>query len=127
MSDPFKALVSLLEMRMSQHAGRSIRGVPAELGTITATGGLKLDNFKHEIQDYYVADWLVKIHFPSITLTGTLTGIGNVTFNAEPFAVDEVRLNWKAGLRPGDRVLAVPVNGGHDAVVLCRIVPGGGG
>ena len=126
MSDPFKALASILEMRMSDHAGRSIRGVPAELGTITATG-LKLDNFKHEIQDYYVADWLVKIHFPSMTLTGTITGLGNVTFNVEPFTVDEVRLNWKAGLQPGNRVLAIPVNGGHDAVVVCRIVSGGGG
>ena len=135
MSDPFRALASVLEMRMSQHAGRALNGVPAELGTITATG-LKLDNFKHEIQDYYVADWLAKIHFPQMTLTGSQTGLqdgegravtGTATFTFDPAQINEVRINWKSGLRPGDRVLAVPVNGGRDAVVLCRIVPGGGG
>jgi hypothetical protein len=127
MSDPFKALVSVLEMRMSQHAGRAVDGVPAELGTLTATG-LKLDNFKHEIQDYFVADWLVKLHLPAFTMYGTTTAGGltsqRTRFDFEAVQIEDVRLNWKAGMQPGDRVLALPVNGGRDAVVLCRVVNG---
>jgi hypothetical protein len=135
MSNPFSALASVLETRMAQHAGRAVNGITAELGTITAKG-LKLDGFKHEIQDYYVADWMAKLHFPQMTLAGSQTGlrdgegravIGTATFTFDPAQVNEVRINWKDGLQPGDRVLAIPVNGGQDAVVLCRIVPGGGG
>lgn len=135
MSDPFKQLASVLEMRMAGHAARAVSGVPCELGTITASG-LKLDNFKHEIQDYLVADWLVKIHFPAFSLVGTATSPVNDQGNALPGAittsltrydfhareVDKVRLELKADLKPGDRVLAVPVSGGQDAVIVAKVI-----
>ena len=136
MGDPFKQLASILEQRMAGHAERAISGVPCELGTITASG-LKLDSFKHEIQDYLIADWLVKIHFPAFSLVGTATSPVDDQGNDLPGAittsltrydflsreVDEVRLELKADLKPGDRVLVVPVNGGQDAMVISAVAP----
>ncbi len=135
MADPFKQLATLLDMRMARYAAKAVSGVPCELGTITASG-LKLDSFKHEIKDYLVADWLVKIHFPAFSLLGTATSPVDDQGNPLPGAstspltrydlrakdVDQVRLELKADLKPGDRVLAVPVNGGQDAVVIAKVV-----
>jgi hypothetical protein len=134
-NNPYKQLASLLDGRMARHAVRAVTGVPCELGTITSSG-LKLDGFKHEIQDYMVADWLVKAHFPAFSLVGTATGPVDEQGNPLPGAttsdlarydfrareIDPVRLELKFGLRPGDRVLAVPINGGQDAVVICKVV-----
>ncbi len=128
--DPYKQLARLLEDRMARHAGRAVAGLFCELGTITATG-LKLDGFKHEIKDYLVAEWLVKVYLPAFSIIGTQTGLkdslggsvtGQATFSFQPASVNEVRLEFKADLKPGDRVLAVPVNGGQDAVVICKVV-----
>lgn len=134
--DPFRQLASLLEMRMKKHAGDAISGVPCELGTVTPSG-LKLDSFKHEINDYLIADWLAKIHFPAFSLIGRATSPVDDQGNDLPESittplsrydfvageVNEVRLELKAGLKPGDRVLAVPVNGGQDAIVLAKVIP----
>ncbi len=135
MPDPFKELVSTLEMRMDSKAAQRVSGIPCELGTMTSTG-LKLDKFKHEIQDYLVADWLVKVHFPAFSLVGTATSPVDEQGNDQPGAstseltrydflpreVDQVRLELKADLKPGDRVLAVPVNGGQEAVIVAKVV-----
>ena len=139
MPDPFKTLMSTLENRFSGIAAQAVSGLPAELGTITA-GGLKLDSFKHDIPDYGVAEWLVKLHVPSMKLVGTLTSPvkedgtalpGATTsqrtrFDVEEVEIDEVRMNWQAGVRPGDRVLAIPVNAGNHAIVVCKVVGAGG-
>jgi len=140
MSDPFAALAKELKAKMLVVASESVKGLPSELGTITATG-LKLDSFKHEIpaSSYFVADWLAKVHLPAFSLIGTsispVDAEGNplggasssqrTRFDFDETVVDEVRINWQAGIQPGDRVLAVPVNGGRDAVVLCRVVGAG--
>jgi hypothetical protein len=134
--DPFKQIVSLLDVRMTDKAGRAVSGTQCELGTMTAVG-LKLDNFKHEIQDYLVADWLVKIHFPAFFLVGTATSpvdeqgnplpgastsvLTKYSFNARE--IENVRLELKQGLKSGDRVLAAPVNGGQDFVILAKVMP----
>ncbi|GBF35489.1 hypothetical protein DCCM_4618 [Desulfocucumis palustris] len=134
--DPFKQIVSLLEARITDKAGRPASGMQCELGTITSAG-LKLDNFKHEIKDFLIADWLVKIHLPDFFLVGTATspvdGQGNplpgagtsaltkYSFNAREF--EDVRLELKQGLKTGDRVLVAPVNGGQDFVILARVMP----
>lgn len=132
--DPYKRLVDVLDMRMINHAGSAVDGISAELGTITSSG-LKLDAFKHELQSYFMADWLVKLHFPAFSLIGTMTApvdaqgnsIGGATsertrFDFAEAQIDEVKLDWKAGLRSGDRVLAVPIHKGRDAVILCKVV-----
>lgn len=134
MADPFKQLVALLDARMAGQSARAISGMPCELGTMT-TSGLKLDSFKHEIKDYLVADWLVKIHLPSFTLIGTATWpvdqngvplpdaestLARFDFKAKE--IDQVHLELKADIKSGDRVLAVPVNGGQDATIICKVV-----
>jgi hypothetical protein len=137
--DPFKKLVTTLETRLSGIAAKSVSGIPSELGTITGSG-LKLDSFKYEIPDFMVAEWVTQIQFPAFSLVGTTTvpvnedgeTIGGAVssqltrFDFRETELDEVRLNWLAGMKPGDRVLAVPVNGGKDAVVICKVVSSGG-
>lgn len=137
--DPYKQLARLLEDRMARHAGRAVAGLFCELGTITATG-LKLDGFKHEIRDYLVADWEMKLEIPQASrVVKTASPVnadgsdipGSTVYSdltrldfqqGDPGAVLKVRLNLKESLKPGDRVLAVPVNGGQDAVVICKVV-----
>ncbi|MFZ5688684.1 MAG: hypothetical protein ACOY9Y_11015 [Bacillota bacterium] len=129
-NNPYKELASILDMRIKGYAGQALSGVPCELGTMTTTG-LKLDNFKHEIQDYLVADWLVKLHLPAFSITGMQTGFkdslggsvtGTATFSFQSVVIDDVRLELKPGLKPGDRVLAIPVNGGQEAVIMAKVV-----
>jgi hypothetical protein len=128
--DPYKKLAAVLESRMSGYASAAVSGVPAELGTLTGSG-LKLDSFKHEIKDYMIAEWETKLSLPAFTLTGTVSGlkdsyggavVGSSVFSFEETEIERVELLFKDGLKPGDRVLAVPVSGGSEAVVLCKVV-----
>ncbi|XID92503.1 hypothetical protein ACF3MZ_29250 [Paenibacillaceae bacterium WGS1546] len=138
MPDPFKSLVSTLESRFSGIAAKALSGIPSELGTITASG-LKLDSFKHEIPDFLVADWVTQLELPAFSMVGTMTAPvdaqgnsqGGTTSQLTRFdymetKIEDVRLNWSTGIKPGDRVLAIPVNGGKDAVVVCKVVGSGG-
>lgn len=136
MADPYKGLASILDARISGIASTAIAGLSCELGTFTGSG-LVLDSFKHEIQDYLVADWLVKVHFTlPFKLLGKATSPvddqGNnlpgastsqlTRYDFNPGQVEAVRLELKPGLKAGDRVLAVPVNGGREAVIICKVV-----
>ena len=136
MRDPFQELAVSLKNEMSKSAGAALSGVPAEMGIITDSG-LKLDNFKDEIQDYLVADFLTTLHLPEFFIVGTTTladaedePIGapspRTRFDFEPTLIEEVRVNLADGLLPGERVLVIPTNGGADFVVMCRVVNGGG-
>ncbi|WP_239616145.1 hypothetical protein [Cohnella mopanensis] len=139
MPDPFKKLVSTLESRISGIAAKSLSGIPSELGTITESG-LKLDSFKYAIPDYLVAEWVTQLEIPAFSLVGMMTAPVNedggavggavpsqrTRFDYEESKIEEVRLNWSASMKPGDRVLAVPVNGGKDAVVVCKVVSSNG-
>ncbi|RJG26713.1 hypothetical protein [Paenibacillus thiaminolyticus] len=132
-TDPFDTIARSLHAGMQMQANKMLSGVPAELGTITETG-LKLDNFKHEVQDYLVADFLATLHLPTFSLVGTTASPvdeeGNASgpksqrtlFEFEPTMIEEVRVNLAAGLLPGERVLVMPTNGGADFVVMCRVV-----
>lgn len=136
MANPYKKLASVIEQRVAGHAAQAVSGMRCELGTITA-GGLKLDSFKWEVRDYLVADWNVKIHLPSFFFVGTGTSPVDSEGNPLPEAVtsdltkysfiakevEDVQLELKTELIPGDRVMAAPVNGGQDYVVLCKVVP----
>lgn len=146
-TDPFRALAAMLEMRMVGHAEKAVSGLPCELGKITASG-LKLDSFKHEIKDYLVADWLVKVHFPDFYLLGEETCMVNADglikkdasvdadgnllsgattrgltkYSFKKRVVDNVRLELKSKLQTGDRVLVVSVNNGREAIVVAKVV-----
>ncbi|WP_276355421.1 hypothetical protein [Cohnella caldifontis] len=139
MPDPFKKFASVLETRLSGMAAKAASGLPSELGTFTGSG-LKLDSFPHEIPEFLVADWSAKLHFPAFSLIGMMTSPvdeeGNpqggavpgprARFDFEEAEIEDVQLDWRSGLKAGDRVLAVPVNGGQEAVVLCKVVGSGG-
>lgn len=130
--DPYAALAVSLRENAAKKAAEALTGVTAELGTVTGTG-LKLDGFKHEIQDYLVAEFPGKLKLPELKLTGGVHGLrdseggrveGQGEFSFKPSETDETVLSLR--YKPGDRVLALPLNGGNDAVVLCRVVSGNG-
>jgi len=110
MPNPYKELARLIDDRAKRGITMATSAVSAELGTITASG-LKLDRFKHEIQDYLVAEYL--------TLPATIqTEVGGIESHTHTIETPE----QLKPLKPGDRVLAVPVNGGKDFVVIARVV-----
>lgn len=130
--DPYAALAVSLRENAAKKAAEALTGVTAELGTVTGTG-LKLDGFKHEIQEYLVAEFPGTLKLPELNLTGGVRGLrdseggsveGQGEFAFKPSETDETVLSLR--YKPGDRVLALPLNGGNDAVVLCRVVSGNG-
>src|SRR5690554_4791835 len=100
MSNPYTQIAKSIKGGMKDMAKKAVSGLSAELGTITATG-LMLDSFKDELPDYMLADWLVRLHLPDDIL-------------------DDVHLDLKSGLLPGDRVLVIPVYGGRNVVVISK-------
>lgn len=134
--DPFKQLAGIMAGQAKKAAQSVISGIPCELGTITDSG-LKLDSFKHEIPDYLVAEWTAKINLPPFFLVGTQTspvdeqgvdlpGAGTsqrTRYDLQEMEISPVGIEIKPELQPGDRVLAIPVNAGQDAVVICKVVP----
>lgn len=137
MADPYKSLAAAFREQMTGYAKDMLSGMSTELGTITASG-LKLDNFKHEIKSYLVADFPVTLEVPAFHMVGTMMSpvdqegypLGvpgpRTRFEFEAAEIKEVRANLAAGLQPGDRVVAVNMNGGHEVVVMCRVVSQGG-
>lgn len=101
-TDPYGELADLMHSSMVGHTRKAVSGIGAVLGTITSAG-LRLDDFKHEIQDYLVGE------FP-----GSLT----LTDRTEKSSL----LSLQRGLANGDRVLVLRINGGNDTVVLCKVV-----
>lgn len=137
MNDPFRELASSIRQQISESTQNALTGIASELGTITATG-VKLDQFKHEIQDYLVADFPVKLKLPAFHLLGTTTASidreGNplgesssrMRFDFEEAEIEDVEINLATGLQPGDRVVVLNCNGGKDVIVMCKVVSNGG-
>lgn len=142
MTNPFKELASVMDSRSKQNFKSLLSGVPCELGTITASG-IKLDGFKHEYQEYLIADWTFKIELPQasrviktakpvnpdgtdIPNTTEYSALTRLDFNVEGAGGADVtvkaHLDFKSELKPGDRVLAIPINNGQDVVVICKVV-----
>lgn len=110
MPNPYKELARLIDDRAKRGITMATLMVSAELGTITASG-LKLDRFKHEIQDYLVAEYLI---MPTTITTEIGGSDGHTHMIKTPEQLQP--------LKEGDRVLAIPVNGGKDFVVIARVV-----
>ncbi|MGN7358754.1 hypothetical protein ACTHPF_11950 [Paenibacillus sp. SAF-054] len=126
--DPYGQLASALYSSVGKHAKQALGSVGAVLGTITETG-LKLDDFKHELQDYMVAELPGVCSMPRYVVQGTAVQAEQPNWsNKQPdtsfyFEKNEIEdMSLKLALSPGDRVLVVQVNGGNDAVVLCKVV-----
>ncbi|WP_106766824.1 hypothetical protein [Paenibacillus faecalis] len=123
-NDPYGQLASSLYSSLNKQTRQALGGVGAVLGTVTSTG-LKLDDFKHEFQDYMVAELPGLLSLPRRTVTGQTTWEGKqveLSFDFEESEVEEARLEPGKGLKPGDRVLAIRVNGGNDVVVVSKVV-----
>lgn len=123
MPDPFKELARAIDQRAKQQAGRVFLSLQPELGTITATG-LKLDRFKHEIRGYLVADYLTMA--TDFFTTTELDSGGHPQYTGDGIHDHQiVTPEQLKPLAPGDRVLALPVNGCQDFVVIARVVSTG--
>lgn len=120
MSDPFKRLKSKLDSKMQRQISSETSGKFGELGTVTATG-IKLDNFKHEIKDYLIADYLT---LPNDFMTAVEPGKGEHDLPSHDYAHDHNVVTPKQlkPLKPGDRVLVIPVAGGQEFVIIARVV-----
>ncbi|SEO98688.1 hypothetical protein [Propionispora vibrioides] len=122
--DPFSELFGMLHNQMKERAQAAIDGnwVTAELGTMTDNMGLKLDRFKYVIDDYLLSHHLTLAE-PYMTQT-EVDG-----HHADPIGGTHshqvITPPQLLPLHPGDRVLAVPVNGGQDFVIVARVVPRG--
>ncbi|MHB0882127.1 hypothetical protein ACYCSE_14950 [Paenibacillus sp. SEL1] len=132
--DPYGAFVSVMQSSMAGHTRQALSGVGAVLGTITSTG-LKLDDFKHELQDYLVAELPGLLSVPRHMYKGTSTAVESENWEGKELKtsfyigedeLEDVNLRLNEGLKPGDRVLAVRVNSGNDVVVVCKVVSGRG-
>lgn len=125
--DPYGQLASALFSSVGKHTKQALGGVGAVLGTITGTG-LKLDDFKHEFQDYMVAELPGLFSVPRHNVNGTAASAehnwGETSFDFQETEIEDVSL--KLALKPGDRVLVVQVNGGNDVVVVCKVVSANG-
>lgn len=128
--DPYGQLASALYSSVGKHTRQALGGVGAVLGTITGTG-LKLDDFKHEFQDFMVAELPGVLAVPGSVMA--VTPMLDVRSAEDPkqeesssneTEIEDARLSL--ALKPGDRVLAVRVNGGNDVVVVCKVVSGHG-
>ncbi|MGD9663292.1 MAG: hypothetical protein AB7U63_18750 [Porticoccaceae bacterium] len=114
-------------------ASQTARPDALELGTIQADMSLKLDRFAVPIPkgDYLVAEWLVRLSLPAFSITGTQTGLkdslngdvtGQATFSFQPATVDQVKLEFKPDLKPGDRVLVAWALDGTEPIILSKVV-----
>ncbi len=128
--DPYGQLASALYSSVGKHTRQALGGVGAVLGTITGTG-LKLDDFKHEFQDFMVAELPGVLTVPGSVMAGTpmldVRSAGDPKqeeSSSNETEIEDARLSL--ALKPGDRVLAVRVNGGNDVVVVCKVVSGHG-
>jgi len=109
-----------------------------ELGTIQNDMSLKLDRFTVPIPkgDYLITEWIVKASFPAFSLVGSGeypvdedgNPVGDTSWTQQtrwdwqPRDVDQVKLEFKPDLKPGDRVLVAWVNDHTDPVVLSKVV-----
>ena len=120
-----------------------------ELGTIQSDMSLKIERFAVPIPrgEYLIVEWTVKLILPAFSLLGVETcmqaqglvttaasvdsegnplpgsvtkGLAKYSFN--PAEINEVAIEIKPELKPGDRVLVAWVNDHIDPVVVSKVV-----
>ncbi|QXE19546.1 hypothetical protein [Clostridium sp. 001] len=102
-------LVRAMKDDTNNSINSAVSGIGIEYGTITETG-LQLDNFKHEITDYKVLDYLKtdKDYF-------TQTNSAGIDSHSHKVVTPEVL----KPLKSGDRVLATQI--GAEFIVIGRV------
>lgn len=120
-----------------------------ELGTIQSDMSLKLDRFAVPMPrgEYLISEWKAKFILPAFSLLGVETcmqaqglvtpaasvdsegnplpgsvtkGLAKYSFN--PAEINEVAIEIKPELKPGDRVLVAWVNNHTDPIVISKVV-----
>jgi len=104
-----------------------------ELGIIQPDMSLKIDRFAVPIPkgQYLIAEWNAKLWIPAFTIDGNQNGLrdslrgavtGDATFYFRPTIIDDVKIEVKPDLKPGDRVLVAWVNNHTDPIVVSKVV-----
>ena len=104
-----------------------------ELGTIQSDMSLKIDRFAVPIPkgEYLISEWTAKLILPAFSLGGNQNGLkdslngtvtGDATFHFQPVVIDNVKIEIKPELKPGDRVLVAWVNNHTDPIVISKVV-----
>lgn len=109
-----------------------------ELGTIQGDMSLKVDRFAVPIPkgEYLVVEWTAKLKFPAFSLYGVGTYPYDSNWSPLPplestprtrwdwrlEEIDNVKIEVKPDLKPGDRVLVAWVNNYTDPVILSKVV-----
>ncbi|MET3937967.1 hypothetical protein ABIC22_000779 [Paenibacillus sp. PvP094] len=75
--DPYGHFAEVMRGAMSTHTRQAVSGMGAVLGTMTSSG-VKLDDFKHEVQDYLVAELPGTLGLPEREAVGAISGIPDV-------------------------------------------------
>ncbi|BAH07928.1 hypothetical protein [Clostridium kluyveri] len=102
-------LVRVMEDKTNGSINSAVSGIGVEFGSITETG-LQLDNFKHEITDYKMLDYLTmdKDYFTNTNSAGEDSHSHKV-----------VTPDGLKPLKSGDRVLVAQV--GNEFIVIGRV------
>ena len=109
-----------------------------ELGIIQGDMSLKIDRFAVPIPrgEYLIAEWTAKLSFPAFSLVGRgeypVKNDGSpepptqwtqqTRWDWTPKEIDEVKIEVKPDIKPGDRVLVAWVNDHTDPVVVSKVV-----
>lgn len=111
METMFNDIARSIKENINDGVGASLIGIALELGDITPTG-LKLDNFKHEIKDYMLLDYLT-LKREYVTETACVHSHTHVIKTFDKILP----------IAPGDRVLVANVSG--EFIVVGRIASDG--
>lgn len=109
-----------------------------ELGMIQDDMSLKLDRFTVPVPqgEYLIADWTAKLTLPAFSLVGKgespveddgtpdppTSWTEQTRWDWHPREIDNVKIEIKPDLKPGDRVLVAWVNDHKDPVVISKVV-----
>jgi hypothetical protein len=109
-----------------------------ELGSIQGDMSLKIDRFAVPIPkgEYLVSEWAAKLGLPDFSLVGmgeypvkddgspepVTEWTPQTRWDWKPQEVDEVKIEVKPDLKPGDRVLVAWMNDHTDPVVVSKVV-----
>lgn len=104
-----------------------------ELGIIQPDMSLKIDRFAVPIPqgEYLISEWTAKLILPAFSLGGNQNGLkdslngavtGDAIFSFQPVVINNVKIEVKPELKPGDRVLVAWVNDHTDPIVISKVV-----
>ena len=130
---------SKLAQVIAERIGSQTAGPDAlELGIIQHDMSLKIDRFAVPIPqgEYLVSEWAAKLGLPDFSLVGmgeypvkddgspepVTECTPQTRWDWKPREIDEVKIEVKPDLKPGDRVLVAWVNDGTDPVVVSKVV-----